>query len=134
VSGLFTPKPVILKKSGYIFDENIIKSYIKIYKRCPITGIACTYNDLINCKISNNFVNITPSKVNILSSLDTIKKEINNLLIELFHLRYNLIFSRQELVNVYFQNDYVCKILIKLLKQKNLYKKTINSLKWLLRK
>ncbi|AIB09995.1 splicing factor Prp19 (nucleomorph) [Lotharella oceanica] len=128
ISGFYTTEPVLLKKSGYIFDKKTIYSFIRKFNKCPITGISSSIVDLIECKTLSVNKPFFKNKLDIISIIEMLEEEIRNFIINYFQLKQNLIITRQELLKSLYQNDSSYKTIIFLIKENNKYKKILNKI------
>lgn len=121
VSGDVPQDPVLSASSGHIFERRLIEKYILEHGACPITGQSLKLSDLISVKTMNPAIKPRPvSATSIPSLIALFQNEWDALMLESFSLKKQLDMTKQELSHALYQYDAACRVIAKLLKEKEL--------------
>ena len=119
LSGNIVDIPVISKKSGHIFEKRLIEKHIDATGQCPITGSELTKDDLIEIKTSKATKPRSSNSTNIPSILSTLQSEWDTLMLETFNMKQQLDLLRQELSHSLYQHDASCRVICRLVKERD---------------
>ena len=119
LSGNIIDIPVISKKSGHIFEKRLIEKHIDATGQCPITGSELTKDDLIEIKTSKATKPRSSNSTNIPSILSTLQSEWDTLMLETFNMKQQLDLLRQELSHSLYQHDASCRVICRLVKERD---------------
>ena len=119
LSGNIVDVPVISKKSGHIFEKHLIEKHIDATGQCPITGTELTKDDLIQIKTSKATKPRASNSTNIPSILSTLQSEWDTLMLETFNMKQQQDLLRQELSHSLYQHDAACRVICRLVKERD---------------
>ena len=119
LSGSIVDVPVISKKSGHIFEKRLIQKHIDATGQCPITGTELTKDDLIDIKTSKASKPRSSNSTNIPSILSSLQSEWDTLMLETFNMKQQLDLLRQELSHSLYQHDAACRVICRLVKERD---------------
>lgn len=134
--------PVISKKSGHLYERRLIVKYIEEHGTDPMTGDTLALEDLMEIKGGNasavassgegvsdgNAANVPPRATNAASipgMLQTFQNEWDALMLETFTLKQHLETVRQELSHALYQHDAACRVIARLVKERDDARMTI---------
>lgn len=120
ISGESVDEPVVSVKSGHIFEKRMIEKSLHANQgRCPITDQPLELSDLIPLKI-NKVVKPRPTTAtSIPAMLSLFQSEWDALMLETYSLKQQLDTVRQELANSLYQHDAACRVIARLLKERD---------------
>ena len=137
ISGNPCEEPVVSKKTGHIFERSLIEKIIQSSGQCPLTGQSLTLEDIIplqsmRWKFANFYSFILANKTgkprpvecsSIPKLLSVMKTEWDALVLECFTLKQQLEAVRQELSHALYQHDAACRVIARMLKEREEEKK-----------
>ncbi len=120
VSGVVPQEPVVSKKSGYLFEKSLILRYLEENdNKCPMTNEYLTTDDLLEVKSKINGVKPRPvTATSIPGLLQMFQNEWESLMLETFTMKQNLNTAKQELSHTLYQHDAACRVISRLVKEK----------------
>lgn len=122
VSGTVPENPVVCIKTGNIYERKFIEKYLATHGTEPITNEAITMNDLLPIKGANqnNIARPRPVEASSVGGLlKLLSTEWDSLLLEQFELRQTLESTRQELSQALYQHDAACRVIARLIKERD---------------
>ncbi|CAD8114560.1 unnamed protein product [Paramecium sonneborni] len=119
LSGELIETPVISKVSGHIYERRLIEKHIESTGTCPITGRPLSFEDLIEVKVSRIQKPRPVTATSIPSLLSLLQNEWDALLLEQFQLKQHLEQVRHELTHALYQHDAACRVIAKLIKERD---------------
>ncbi|CAD8147143.1 unnamed protein product [Paramecium octaurelia] len=119
LSGELIETPVISKVSGHIYEKRLIEKHIESTGTCPITGRPLNIEDLIEVKVSRVQKPRPVTATSIPSLLSLLQNEWDALLLEQFQLKQHLEQVRHELTHALYQHDAACRVIAKLIKERD---------------
>jgi pre-mRNA-processing factor 19 len=119
LSGNLVEVPVISKKSGHVFEKRLIEKHIDATGQCPITGSELTKDDLLEIKTSRATKPRSSTSTNIPSLLTNLQSEWDTLMLETFNMKQQLDTLRQELSHSLYQHDAACRVICRLIKERD---------------
>ena len=129
LSGNIVEVPVISKKSGHIFEKRLIEKHIDATGQCPITGSELTKDDLLEIKTSKSTKPRSANSTNIPSMLSTLQSEWDTLMLETFNMKQQLDTLRQELSHSLYQHDAACRVICRLIKERDEARNQLSNIK-----
>lgn len=118
ISGEVPQEPVV-SKTGHIFERRLIEKYIAETSTCPITKQPLGISDLIPLKVSNPVIRPRPPTATSIPSLISLfQNEWDALMLETYSLKNQLDITRKELSHALYQYDAACRVIAKLLKER----------------
>jgi len=120
--------PVVSIKSGLVFEKSVIEKYIDINGRCPITGEPLESADLVPIRsiFWTNAAPISPlpqvpslKQSTVPELIHRLKDDWDNVAIETNTLKQYVHKLRKELSHVLYQQDASCRVIARLLKERD---------------
>jgi len=121
----------VVSKNGDIFEKRLIIKHLETHGTCPITNEALSVEELIPIR-SSNPNGVKPrqlSATSIPGLLQTFQNEWDGLMLETFNLKKQLNTTRQQLSHALYQNDAACRVIARLIKEKENVKRELEQLK-----
>lgn len=119
VSGVTPENPVVSRKTGHIFEKRIIEQYIAQHGNCPVTNEPLTLEDLLEVKSSKVPRPRPAHATSIPGLLQLFQNEWDALMIESFTMKQHLETVRQELSHALYQHDAACRVIARLIKERD---------------
>merc|ERR1712159_575117 len=119
LSGNTPQDPVISTKSGHLFERGLIEKYIDNTGKCPVTGEALSKADLQDVKTSSSVKPRPVMATSIPGMLSLFQNEWDALMLETFTLKQHLETVRQELSHALYQHDAACRVIARLIKERD---------------
>jgi len=121
----------VVSPQGILFDKESITKHIKQYGTCPITEVPLKIEELIPMKLSNPEAvlprQLTGDSVPML--VKNFQTEYDAMVFENFSIRKQLESIRKELAQTLYQNDAACRVIARLLKDRDTALSDIEQLK-----
>lgn len=127
ISGQVPTEPVVAKTSGCLFERRLIEKFINENGRCPKTGEPLAKDDLISVAAGDAGIRVTPSQATIPGLLQSLHHEWDAMMLEQFSLRQQVAQTQQELSHALFQHDAACRVIAKLIQERDALKKRVNG-------
>lgn len=128
ISGTTPEEPVVSAKSGQIFERRLIEKYIDANGKEPGTNEILEQKDLIAVKV-NKAVKPRPiTATSIPSMLQLFQNEWDAMMLESYTLKQHLETVRQELAHALYQHDAACRVIARLIKERDSARSTLSSL------
>mmetsp|Transcript_14412 Transcript_14412/g.35160 ORF Transcript_14412/g.35160 Transcript_14412/m.35160 type:complete len:503 (-) Transcript_14412:916-2424(-) len=119
ISGTTPEEPVISAKTGHLFERSLITKALQETGECPVTSTPLTLDDLMPVK-ANKAVKPKPaSATSVPGMLATFHNEWDALMLETNELRKDLHANRQELSHSLYQHDAACRVIARLVKERD---------------
>lgn len=135
ISGEIPKDPVVSKKTGILFEKNLIEKYLKVETNgdsCPITNTPMTLDDLLPVHVSSGTAARPRLPLSECSSipglLSTLQNEWDELMLETFTLKQHLDATRKELSHSLFQHEAACRVIARLTRERDEAHHMINTL------
>lgn len=119
ISGTVPEQPVVSSKSGHLFEKRLIEKYVRETGKCPITQEALTLDDLLPLKSNKTVKPRTAPATSIPGLLGIFHDEWDALMLETHTLRQSLHATRQELSHALYQHDAACRVIARLIKERD---------------
>ncbi|KAF9584268.1 glycerol ethanol, ferric requiring protein [Lunasporangiospora selenospora] len=120
ISGEAPEQPVVSKKSGQIYERRLIVKYIEDNGKDPVTGEELTVDDLLDIKSTPGTVKPRPpTMTSIPSILSVLQNEWDSIMLETFTLKQQYQQVRQELSHALYQHDAACRVIARLMKERD---------------
>lgn len=128
ISGQVPTEPVVAKTSGCLFERRLVEKFISENGRCPKTGEPLSKEDLISVAAGGaSTIRVSPSQATIPGLLQSLHHEWDAMMLEQFSLRQQLAQLQQELSHALFQHDAACRVIAKLIQERDALKKRVGS-------
>jgi pre-mRNA-processing factor 19 len=126
ISGQVPTEPVVSKTSGCLFERRLIEKFVSENGRCPKTGEPLTKDDLLSVSAGDaSTLRVTPSQATIPGLLQSLHHEWDAMMLEQFTLRQQVAQVQQELSHALFQHDAACRVIAKLIQERDALKKRV---------
>ena len=109
--------PVVSVKTGHVFEHSTIVKHLQMTGRCPVTNAEMTENDLLPLQVPP----VAKAKVaaaSIPQLIQQFQEEWDTVALESFALKKHVATLRQELSHSLYQYDAACRVIARLLKEK----------------
>uniref|UniRef100_A0A7S1KUT8 Pre-mRNA-processing factor 19 n=1 Tax=Percolomonas cosmopolitus TaxID=63605 RepID=A0A7S1KUT8_9EUKA len=133
ISGKIPQEPVVNKNTGHVYEKRLILKYLEENNNtCPLTQESLTPEDLIplisqsNTQQQSGIVRNLQS-TSITSLLHLFQTEWDSIMLETFTLKQQLEASRKELSRALYQHDAACRVIARLLKEREQYEKQLQQ-------
>ncbi|EMR10320.1 hypothetical protein PNEG_01576 [Pneumocystis murina B123] len=120
---------VVSKKSGNVYEKRLIEAYIQENEKDPVTGEPLTLDDLVELKTSKTIRGRPPQATSIPSLLAIFQNEWDSLALETYNLKQQLNQARQELSTALYQHDAACRVIARLLKERDEAREALKKIK-----
>lgn len=125
ISNQVPTEPVVARQSGCLFERRLIEKYIADNGRCPKTGEPLRKEDLVAVACGVSVPRTTAALTSIPGLLQTLHHEWDALMLEQFSLRQEVTQVKQELSHALFQHDAACRVIAKLMEERDALKKQL---------
>ena len=112
----------------HIFEKSIIEKHIQKTGTCPITGAALEVEDLIEVQLTQA-TQPRDETISMPGAISIMQKEWDAVMLELYTLREQLNTTKQELSTTLYQHEAACRVVAKLLKEKQELKEELAKVK-----
>merc|ERR1719436_2094338 len=119
ISGIIPEEPVVSMKTGFLFERRLIEKLIQGTGKCPINNENLTPNDLLAVKNSKCPKPRIALAASIPGMLELFHNEWDALILENHQLKKQLTINTQELANALYQHDAACRVITRLLRERN---------------
>lgn len=119
ISGETPVEPVVSVKSGNLFEKSLVTKYVQESGTCPVTGDPLSVDDLVPVKASSTVKPRTTAATSLPGLLSVFQNEWDALVLESFELRKVLESTRLELSHALYQHDAACRVIAKLIKERD---------------
>ncbi|RUS25704.1 WD40-repeat-containing domain protein, partial [Jimgerdemannia flammicorona] len=120
ISGEPPEFPVVSVKSGQVYEKRLIIKYINDNGKEPTTDEPLSLDDLVDLKTSPKTVKPRPPTLtSIPSLLSVFQNEWDSLMLETFTLKQQYQQVRQELSHALYQHDAACRVIARLVKERD---------------
>jgi len=120
---------VVSSKSGHIFEQSVVEKYIESTGKCPVTGEPLDASDLLPLK-SGGAVKPRPvAAASIPGMLSLFQNEWDALMLEMFTQKQQLESARQELGHALYQHDAACRVIARLITERDDARKALAEAK-----
>jgi len=120
LSGEAPEEPVVSVKSGHVFEKRVILKHLEANgNKDPFSEGTLTLEDLIPVK-ANKIAKPRPTTATSIPSLLTVfQNEWDSLMLETYSLKEQLDSVRQELSHALYQHDAACRVIARLIKERD---------------
>ena len=119
ISGHVTDDPVVSKSSGNIYDKSLLEKYLIAEGKCPVTGEEMTMDDVVGIKASKVVRPRPAAATSIPGMLSMFQDEWDAMMLETYTLKTHLDTTRQELVKTLYQHDAACRVIARLVAERD---------------
>jgi len=119
ISGTPPEEPVFSPKTGHVYEKRLITKNIEASGKCPVTKEELSKEDLVDMK-ANKAVRPRPaSATSIPGMLSLFQSEWDALMTETYELKTHLDTTRKQLSHALYQHDAACRVIARLLKERD---------------
>ena len=122
----------VATKNGDVYERRLIEKHIATTGIDPVTKEPLTVEDLIPLKVVPSPASIRPktaTQQGIPAMLQGFQAEWDSLMLEVFTLKQQLTASQQELSHALYQQDAACRVIARLVKERDQYKREMSALR-----
>jgi pre-mRNA-processing factor 19 len=114
-----TPTDPVFCSTGYVFERGLIEKHIEAQGKCPLSGADITKDDLQPIKINKGVVPRPLNATSIPGMLQIFQTEWDSVMSETCELKKHLDTIRQQLSHTLYQHDAACRVIARLMKQRD---------------
>ena len=119
LSGESLVNPVVSIKSGHVFEKALIEQHLANTGQCPLTGVDLNaQTDLITLQVANACKPKPLVANSVPGVLQMLQMEWDTAMLDVYNLRKALGDSRKELAHALYQHDAACRVIARLVKEK----------------
>lgn len=133
ISGNVPEEPVVSKKTGHVFEKRLIEKYVQETGKCPVTQGDLSQDDLLPVATNKTVKPRTTPATSIPGLLGLFHDEWDALMLETHALRQSLHTSRQELSHALYQHDAACRVIARLMRERDEARSALDSMRETLR-
>jgi len=112
--------PVVSKKTGHIYEKDLVNKHLKLTGKCPVTEQDMTVEDLIEIKgYDAPSRPRPPTASSIPSLLRAFQNEWDQLMLDSFNLKKHCEETRQQLSHALYQYDAACRVIARLTQERD---------------
>ncbi|PVU99452.1 hypothetical protein BB559_000683 [Furculomyces boomerangus] len=120
ISGEVPKVPVVSKKTGKVYEKDILLKYVEINGKEPNLDEDFHENDLIEINLDSSIIPPRPPTLTSIPSLISVfQNEWDAVVLETFTLKQHYQQVRQELSQALYQNDAACRVIARLVKERD---------------
>jgi len=119
ISGHTPQEPVVSRTTGHIFERRLIEKHLQTDGKCPITGGELSPEDLIPVNTKKAVKPRMVTSTSIPGLLSLFQNEWDAAMLETFTLKKHLDTVRQELSQALYQHDAACRVIARLVKERD---------------
>ncbi|GBF98278.1 spliceosome nuclear pre-mRNA splicing factor [Raphidocelis subcapitata] len=133
ISGNVPEDPVVSKKTGHVFERRLIEKYVQETGKCPVTQGELALDDLLPLSTNKTVKPRATPATSIPGLLGLFHDEWDALMLEMHALRQGLHTSRQELSHALYQHDAACRVIARLMRERDEARAALDSMRETLR-
>lgn len=119
VSGTVPTEPVVCVKSGHVYEKSLIEKHVQANGTDPVTGEEISAGDLLPLRGTPLAKPRPVAASSVAGLLSNLQSEWDGLMLETFQLRKTLDSTRQELSQALYQHDAACRVIARLIKERD---------------
>lgn len=119
MSGVIPDVPVVSTKTGHVFEKHLVEKHLLATGTCPVTNAPMSVHDLLPLKVGHVAKPRAPSATSVPSTLQMLQSEFDTAMLESYSLRQSLDTARQELAHSLYQYDAACRVIARLVKERD---------------
>ena len=123
ISGTVPKEPVVSKKSGHVFEKSLVTKIIKEIGLCPVTNEPLGLDDLIEVRSAMNAPVKAEGTASVPGLLSMLQSEWDATALEMYGLRKTLHETRQELSHSLYQLDAATRVVARVVRERDEYRK-----------
>eukprot|EP01064_Diplonema_japonicum_P028386 TRINITY_DN4347_c0_g2_i1.p1 TRINITY_DN4347_c0_g2~~TRINITY_DN4347_c0_g2_i1.p1 ORF type:complete len:507 (+),score=117.44 TRINITY_DN4347_c0_g2_i1:51-1523(+) len=120
--------PVVSQKSGILFDKRLIEAYISENHKCPVKGHELEKEDLLALEAVHSARPRAAGQQSIPGLLQAQQAEWDAVMLENFQLKKQLDLVRQELSHALYKHDGACRVIARVMKERDAAHKALSEL------
>ena len=118
LSGNVLTDPVVCIKTGHVYEKSVITQHINQTGRCSITNCQLSLSDIIPLQVSPAAKPKPLSHSSVPGLLSALQEEWNSTVLETYSMKKQIDLLRQELSHSLYQYDAACRVIARILKEK----------------
>lgn len=119
-SGQPLKEAVVSSKTGHVFERRVIEKHLNDTGQCPITGVEMNpVTDLIELQVPLTAQPKPIEATSIPGALTLLQSEWDSQMLQVYNLRKSLDQTRKELAHSLYQHDAACRVIARLIKEKD---------------
>lgn len=118
ISGEVALEPVFSKTTGHVYEKRLIEKKLED-GTCPMTGNPMSESDLVPVQVNKAVKPRQLSTNSIPGLLTSMQNEWDELMLETFTLKQHLDRTRQELSQALYQHDASCRVIARLMRERD---------------
>lgn len=119
ISGQPPVTAVVSTKSGHVFEKSLIEKHLQVTGTCPITKEDLSVADLLPLQGNSAVKPRPPSATSVPGLIQLFQTEWDSVMLETFTLKQHLSTVRQELAHALYQHDAACRVIARLIKERD---------------
>jgi pre-mRNA-processing factor 19 len=119
VSGQALEEPVFAPLTGHVYEKRVIVKHIESVGKCPLTQQELTKEDLVTIKVNKSVKPRPVTATSIPGMLSLFQNEWDAVMAETFQLKTHLDTVRKQLSHALYQHDAACRVIARLLKERD---------------
>ena len=119
LSGNVLTDPVVCIKTGHVYEKSIIVNVINQTGRCPVTNVQLTINDLLPLQVNPASKPKPLTSSSVPGLLQALQDEWNSTMLETHGIKKQNDLLKQELSHALYQYDAACRVIARLVKEKD---------------
>eukprot|EP00992_Anisonema_acinus_P010376 TRINITY_DN6535_c0_g1_i1.p1 TRINITY_DN6535_c0_g1~~TRINITY_DN6535_c0_g1_i1.p1 ORF type:complete len:507 (+),score=130.28 TRINITY_DN6535_c0_g1_i1:45-1565(+) len=127
VTGTAPEEPVVSTKTGHLFEKRVIEKYINQHGRCPVSDQELSVDDLLAVQCTKAPRPRPAQASSIPGMLSLFQNEWDSLMIESYTMKQHLDTVRQELSHALYQHDAACRVIARLIKERDGARTTLSQ-------
>lgn len=127
ISGEVPVTPVVSTKSGHVFEKSLIEKHLQVTGQCPVTKEELSVADLMPIKTTTAVKPRPPSATSVPGLIQLFQTEWDSVMLETYTLKQHLDTVRQELAHALYQYDASCRVIARLVKERDEARAALNN-------
>jgi len=119
VSGHAPEEPVFSPKTGHVYEKRLIVKHVETSGKCPITKEDLSKDDLVDMKVAKAVRPRPATASSVPGMLSLLQSEWDALMSETYELKTNLDTTRKQLSHALYQHDAACRVIARLLRERD---------------
>lgn len=128
ISGEVPEEAVVSPVSGAIFERRLIEKHLASSDSDPVNGEPLTVDQLVEVKTPKTVRPRMPAATSIPGLLKTFQDEWDAVMLETYKMRQSLDKSRQELAHALYQHDAACRVIARLVRERDQARQALATL------
>ena len=118
LSGNVLTEPVVCMKTGHVYEKSAITQCIDQTGRCPLSNIKISHSDLLSLQVNSSAKPRPLTTMSVPGLLQALQEEWNINVLEGHGIKKQNEVLKQELSHALYQYDAACRVIARLVKEK----------------